>query len=203
MPLGRILHGRTEAAALARDHVQDHAALLVLGHGQSRLQRLEIVTIDRTEIAQPHLLEIAEPDQHTLEEALHAVNRPNQERQTQDAADALDRRLEAVVTRARDESAEVKRKRPRRLRDGHLIVVEDDDHLRTRRRAVVERLKARAVRNGGVSDDRNHVLLRPLQIARRGITFRHGQRHARMTGHGGIRLGLGGIGKTGDAAQLA
>ena len=84
-----------------------------------------------------------------------------------------------------------------------VVVVKDDDKPLCRRGAVVQRLETRAVRKRRVAYDGDDMLLAAAPVARGGKPLGDGKRDARMPRNGGIGLGFCGIGKAGDAAQLA
>ena len=125
-----------------------------------------------------------------------------EEREPKRAARLLRGVLDAVVADARREASERTGEAARRLRDGHVVVVEDHDYPARRRCAVVERLEAGAVRNRGVAYHRHDVLVRPLPVARRGETLRDGKRDARVPRDRGVRLRLLRIRKARYTAHL-
>ena len=198
-----ILLGGGEALALPGDDVNDDAALVFLRDGQGGPQRGEVVPVDRPDVPEAELLEIAVAEEERLRPALQRMVDAAQERELQRVPRLLRRRLHAVVADARDEPAEEAGKAARRLGDAHLVVVEDEDDLARRRRAVVEGLEAGAVDDRRVADHRHHVLARPAPVAGRRIAFGDGERHARMARDGGVARRLGRIRETGESAEAA
>ena len=79
MPARRVGLGGGEALAFFRNHVYDHAALVFLRHGQGVLERVYVVSIHRTDVAQAELLEerVAEPDglDHLLESVVRSTEK--------------------------------------------------------------------------------------------------------------------------------
>jgi len=66
-----MLQRRFEPLALLREHVDQHGNVAVLGKLEVLHQRVEIVTVDRTEIAQAELFEERRLDKEVLRLALH------------------------------------------------------------------------------------------------------------------------------------
>ena len=203
MPRRRVLLGGAVAVALLRDDVEKDRAVLLLRGGERRDERCEVVAVDRAEIVEAELLEPDVAEHHRLEAVLDPVHDPVEEREAERAANLLGDVLRTVVAYARREATKPLRDAPGRLRYRHVVVVKDDDKPLCRRRAVVERLETRAVRKRRVAYDGDDMLLAAAPVARGREPLGDGKRDARMPRYGGIGLGFGGIGKAGDAAQLA
>ena len=168
----RILLRRTKALALLRDDVHEHAALVLLRNRQRRLELREVVSVDRTHVAKPELLEVGVPEEPALDAAFNLVVDAAEERQLHPMSGVLRRSLHAIVAHVRDEATQHLRKRAGGMRNAHLVVVEDHDQLPCRRREVVERLEACPVHERPVADDRDHLFVRPPRIPRRGKSRR-------------------------------
>ena len=203
MPCRRVLLSGTVAVTLLRDDMQKNRTILFLRGSERRDERSEIVAVNRTEVVEAKLLEPDVAEHHRLQAVLHPVDETVEERQPKRAADLLGYVLRAVVADARRKAAKPLRNAPRRLSYRHVVVVQDDDKPLCRRRAVVERLKTRAVRKRSISDYGDDMLLSATSVACCGKTLGNRNGDASVPSNRGIGLGLGGIGKAGEPAHLA
>src|SRR5207237_10774546 len=78
-----------------------------------------------------------------------------------------------------------------------------DDHPRAARADVVQRLPGHARGERAVPDDRDHVLVPALQVARDGHALRGRDRRARVSRTELIVLGFGPDEEAGNPAELA
>ena len=136
MPLFRVLAGR-ESLPLLRDHVYEARRLQVAHGGQCVHQRIDVVAIDRTEVAEAKFLE-----QHAgREERLHAFL-PLAHQRTDGARHAVDqvadRAAHTIVERIALHADEILVHRTDVRRNGHLVVVQDDDDVTVRAAGVVQ-----------------------------------------------------------------
>ena len=70
-----------------------------------------------------------------------------------------------------DQTREISRKRADRRRNGHVVVIEDDDEARVHGARVVHGLVGHPSRHGAVADHGNHVVGLAREVA--------GDRHAK------------------------
>ena len=202
MPARRIGLGRGEPLAFFRNHVYDHAALVFLRHGQGVLERGEVVSVHRPDVAQAELLEerVAEPD--GFDHLLEPVVRPAEKGQSQAVPHRLRRRLHAVVAHVRDETPEEFRHRAAAGRYRHRVVIHHEDELLRDGGAVVQGLQGLAVRKRGVPDHRDDMFVAAARVARRRHAERGRERVAGVSRHEGVRRALVRVHERGLSAVL-
>ena len=145
MPGARRGFGRRVAFALDGADVEEDGAVGVPRYGQGVHQRAEIVPVYGADIAEAEGLDEPVADKEALQGVLDRVVGATQGVEVQLLRNGLDGFLDAVVAAAGKETSEVTREGPDVLRDGHLVVVEDDDEATCRRGDAVERLKGETV----------------------------------------------------------
>ena len=154
-----------------------------------RLQKFEcaneqrnIVTIDRSVVAQTELLE-----NHTRhKQVFHAffdLVRQVQRGLASDRPDEFARLFVQILEgRIRDDIVQVGCNRADVFRDRPLVVVQDDDEAFRLRLDVVERLVADSAGKRGVARNHHDIFIRSAQIAPDCHAKRSGERRAGMTG---------------------
>ena len=162
---------------------------------------VEIVPVDRADIVEAEFLEQRAAGPEAARELL-GQPRLLAEIARQVLGELLGQSPDAAIGAARDQPGQMRRQRPHRRRDRHVVVVEDDDQARFQVAGIVHRLVGHARRHGAVADDRDDVLVAALEVA--------GDRHAearrdRGRGMGGaerVVFALGALGEAGEAARL-
>ena len=150
---------RHVALPLVRDHVEHDEALVALQVREDRDQVRDVVAVDRAEVSRAERLEERAARRDGLEQHLLRLL----ERAVEPRADERDRLqelvepfLRLVVERAGADAREVLRERADRLRDRHLVVVQDHEQVALLDRpGVVQRLEGDAGRDRRVADDRD------------------------------------------------
>ena len=147
-----------KAFALLRDDVHE-ARPAHLAHGGERVdQRVDVVAVDRAEVAEAELLE-----QHARrEEGLHALLPLPHDVSDRRAAGRCRRAspifdAHAVVERIALDRRQVLRHRADVRRDRHLVVVEHDDEVAIRMAGVVQSLVRESGRERAVAEDRDDL----------------------------------------------
>jgi hypothetical protein len=147
------------ALALLRDRVdQDRAVGARLDRAQDGKQLFHVVAVDGADIGKAQFLEERAADGRGLEQFL-GPPRAFLEGFGQERHRALGRRLQLLERRAGVKAREVGGHRARGRRDGHLVVVQDDDQARAQVARVVHRLVGHAARERAVADHGNGVAM--------------------------------------------
>ena len=90
-----------------------------------------------------------------------------------------------------------------RGRNGHSVIVENDQNARIQKAQTVERLVDQTVIERTVADERDHVEIFPFQIARFGDSERGGKRGSRVSRIVAVVLALRAFGKSRDPAAAS
>ncbi len=200
--LFRVAHGGHVALALVRDHVHEHRAVGGKHGAQHLAQMRDIVAVER---GRAHDAELFEDHGMRNDELLHRFLHvaPDVGERLAHGARAFQMLLHVVarltVLRGRAHGAEVLHERADVVRDGHLVVVEDDDHGRLGLPDVVERLERHAAGQRRVADERDHLLVGAGQIARLRQAERDRQRVGRMPGEMRVVRTFGRLRESGQA----
>jgi hypothetical protein len=156
-----------EALPLLRDHV-DESRAAHRAHGGERVdERIDVVPVDRTEVAEAELLE----EDARREERLDALlplphERPDGgERPRRVIGEVADGRPHAVVERVALDGDEILRDRADVRRDRHLVVVEDDDDVPVGVAGVVEPLVGEAACQRPVAEDGDDLVIVAANVA--------------------------------------
>ena len=142
MPLDRIRFGGRVAFALARDDVQELRPFQIAQVPQRRHQRADVVTVDRADVVEAHLFEDRAGQHHAFHVLFGTARElPHGRHAAQDFLAAFaQRRVQLAGQHAREivgERADV-------LRDRHVVVVEDDEHVDVEAAGVIQRLERHA-----------------------------------------------------------
>src|SRR6185312_15545002 len=145
-----------------------YRAVVILVFVQSVEQGVEAVAVQRTHVLEAQLLEDhALQDQHL--DRIHPLP-CEAEQALAHFGDAGDQLLNlvayALVGLSLDDAVEVAGDGAHVGRDGHLVVVEDDHHLRLDVPGVVHALEANAAGEAGVADYGHHVVVASGEVAR-------------------------------------
>ena len=168
VPLDRILLGRLVALPLLGDQVNQHRAAHPADPPQRVDHRVDVVSVERPEVAEPQLLE----EHAGNEEVLHALlelARGGLHHVGDARGDTLhqlaDLIADPVVERVGDDAVQVLVHRPDVGSDRHVVVVEDHDEVAVARARVVEGFVGEPAADGAVPDDRDDVEVLTLVIA--------------------------------------
>ena len=201
----RVGLGRGIALSLAGEHMQQHGPVVGLRQFEVTDQRLHIVPVHR-----PDVVELERLEQHPRgEEALQAVFAALGvgDHLVADAGNGLEGRLHIAFDATRPPlgqvAAEEQRERPHVPRDGHLVVIEDDDEPPAHVTSLIQPLEGQPGRERTVADDGHHMMIIPGEVTRQG----HAQ--CRRDGRGGmphpemVVLALARLRKAADAMPAA
>ena len=185
-------------------HVHEHRTVVeIAGLLQHALERVEIVSVHRTEVGEPELLEQEVRDEDRLqrieEPAPRLLGEVARGHVIEDGPCDV---LQLAVRRRRAYRLEHPRDGADVRRDAHPVVVEDDD-AGLQRADVVQGLPGHPRGECAVADDRDDLLVAALQVARDGHALRRGDRGAGVACAELIVLGLRPDEEPGDAAELA
>jgi hypothetical protein len=127
VPLDRVGFRRRVALALARDDVQELRAFQVAQVGERLHQRVDVVAVDGPDVIEAQFLEQRAGQHHALHVLLGPAREfPHRGHAPQDLLAAFAQR---GVRLAREHAREVIRQCADVLRDRHVVVVQDDEHV--------------------------------------------------------------------------
>jgi hypothetical protein len=159
--------GGLVAVALLGHHMQEALTAHLLDVAQGLDDRVDVVTVDGTDIVEPELLEQGARHQHALHVLFPASDQMTQLRHA--AQGGLAALAHGRVDLARQQACEMVGDGADGRRDGHLVVVEDDDQIDIHRARVVQGLERHAGAQRPVADDGDHVASLALLLAAKAI----------------------------------
>ena len=175
--------GRPEPAALLRPDVDDRRPGQHQRATKGHQQRVQVVPGHDPDVGDPEILEelagLGEADDRLAQPAAQLQHAAADDRDPLDVpvVGAL-----ALAPRPRQlDLGEVRGERPDRRADRHLVVVDDDQHLRLALADVVERLEREPAHQRRVTDDDGDPLQAVTQVAGLGQTLRDRQPGPRVT----------------------
>ncbi len=174
--------GRAEAAALLGPDVDDRRAGQGERAAQGHQQRMDVVPGHDADVGDPEILEqlagLGEADDRLAQPAAQLQHARADDRDPLDGpvVGAL-----SLAPRPRQlDLGEVRGERPDRRADRHLVVVDDDQHLRLALADVVECLEREPAHQRRITDDDGDPLKAVTQVASLGQTLRDRQSGPRM-----------------------
>ncbi len=203
--VGLVLEGGLVAAALLGEAVHDDRPAEPLGPGQRRLQRLDVVAVDRADVLQAQVLEHALRGDEVLQPLLGAVQglvqRPSDDRGA--VEDVLRPGEEALVAVGRAQGRQVVGEPADGRGVGALVVVDDEDERAVLGLGdVVQRLPGHAAGQRTVTDHGDDVAVAPLQLVGLGDAVGPAEDRGGVAVLDDVVLGLGLRGVAGQAALL-
>ncbi len=194
---------RLIAAALLRQHVQQHRVVGGLQKLEALDQQRQIVPVDGPKVLQAKLLKHDRGPQDALGRFFGAAHNLDGRL----AAEALNqprgRLVQMLVVLVGHDPVEVPRNRAHVAVDGPLVVVEHHDQPLGLLGNVVHRLEGNAVGKRSVAGHGDHMLCAAGQVARHGHAQRRGKRGAGMSRAEAVVLALGAQHKAVQPARLA
>ena len=181
MELLGIAHSGHITLAFARDHMHKHRAVGIQ-HGSQRFPQLrDVVPVDRRRAYDAQLLEDhGMGNDELLHRFLHAAAEVGNG--LAHRAAALQVLLHVVarlaVLRRCAHVTQMLHERANIVRDGHLVVVQDDDHGRLSLADIVQSLERHAAGKRRIADERDDLLVGTRQIA----GLRQAERHRKRVG---------------------
>ena len=163
-----VLGGGRKAVPLLRHHVQQHRSLQTADHVQILLQLADVVSVDRSDVAEAEVLEEHPSDQPGLDGVLHLREEPLD--RIADHGHAVEHflhfGLQAGVELGHPQAVERLGHAAHSRTDRHLVVVEHDDEILFQPTGVVHGLEDHAATESAVADHGHHaaVFLGPEQI---------------------------------------
>ena len=176
----RGILGPGVTVALLRDHVQELRPLERLHVGECLCQHVDVVPVDRTDIVEAEFLEQRARQHHALHVLFPALGELLHRRELRQhflAAPA-----HRVVETRREQPREIAVQRAHRLRDRHLVVVEDDEQVGAGDAGVVQRLEGHAGAHRAVADHGDHAAVFVIALRRDRHAERRRNRSGRMRG---------------------
>ena len=168
MILCRVLLGSGKAAAFFGKHMHKARPLLVLDAFKNHHKFIDVVTVNRTEIADAQIFEETSRLHGILRRILD-LQEEVAETGTQNARKsrhhAVQVRTHLVVNRIRNHAVQVLAEPADVGRDAHPVIVQDDGHVLLGGTHIVERFVRHTARHGAVSNDSNHVVVAVEMVA--------------------------------------
>ena len=155
--------------AFLRDHVHEHGAVGGKHGGKRFAQGADVVPIDGRRAQDAQLLEDHRArNDELLHRFLHVAPEIGERRAERAAAFQLflQRVARLTILRGSAHVAQMLHERAHVARNGHLVVVQDDDKRRLRLADVVQGLERHATRKGRVADDGHNLFGASPQVAR-------------------------------------
>ena len=197
--------GRPEAAALLRPHVDDRRSGQRERSTEGHQQRMQVVPGNDPDVGDPEILEqlagLGEADDRLAEPAAELQHAPADDRDPLDVP--VVRALALAPCPRQLDLGEVRRERPDRRADRHLVVVDDDQHLRLALADVVERFEREPAHERRIADDDGDPLETVAQVAGFGEALRDRQARPRMTAIEDVVGRLGPPREAADAIELS
>ncbi len=164
--------GRLVAFAFLRHALDEDRPVVRFGQLEGLDEGPDAVALDRADIADAELREDKAREDRLLDELFQGP--PGLDERPADLGDGPEDGLSLVldpdIMLTRNEIGEVFRPGPDVDRDGHLVVVEDDDQALAEVADLIERFEGNAARQAAVADDGDNVVLLPRLIPGDGHT---------------------------------
>ena len=164
----RVGLGQLVAVAFAGDDVQELRAFQVTQVLQRGNQRLHVMAVNRPDIVEAEFLEDRAGHDHALGVLFKAPRQLKQGRRV--LKHGLGGVTRCGVELAAHQARQVAVERPDRRRDRHVVVVQDDQHIRVGHPGIVQRLERHAGAHCTITNDRHCLAVFTLQLG--------GHRHA-------------------------
>ena len=199
----RVLLSRAVALALVGDGMYNHRPLQGPRAPEGALKGRHVVAVHRPEVREPQFLEQHHRSHHGLEAGLQPPQQPsNPSPEGKVEQRVVGASLDARVRRPGPQHMQPASQRTGCGRDGHAVVVKQDDEGRTRLARVVQRLVGHASSQRAVAHYCHHIVRTAAAIT--------GQRKAQcsryripgVAGNERIMLALRGVRKPGQPAIL-
>ena len=205
VPLHVVVLSWAVAVTLLSLHVnEDRAVAEIAGLLEDPLDREQVVTVDRAEICEAELLEEDVRDEQCLQAREDSAARLLRKLAPGHVLEDLTSDLfRAPIGLRGAERFEQPRDSAHVRRDAHPIVVQHDDHARAHVTDVVHGFERHARRQGSIADDRHHVVVVALDVARDRHSLGGGDGCPRVSRTELIVLGLASREEPRDPAELA
>ena len=193
-----IFFGARIALALLRDHVQELRPLKMADVVQRGKQHVQIVAINGTDVIETEFLEQRARRDHALDVFLGALG------EFQHWRHALQHLFAAAphggIKTPRQQLGQIVVKRAHWPRDGHVVVVENDQQIGVHRTRIVQCLECHATAHRAVADDGHRAPVAARYLRRHRHAQRRRNRGAGMRGAKSIVGTLVALGEAGNAA---
>ena len=198
-----IAAGGLVALPFPRDHVHERRAVHFQHERQNVAQLGDIVAVDGSGAHDAErFVDHGMGNHHLLEGFLHVLAEAEQPAGRRTAL--LHGRLQALarlaVMAVGADVAQMLHEGAHVARDGHLVVVQDDDERQLLVAHVVQRLEGHAASERRVADEGHHLLVGALQLTRLRETRGDGKRVGRVTRRVHVVRALRWLGEAGKAA---
>ena len=188
---------------LFRHDMQQDRPLLLAEVLERVDEHRDAVAVHRAEVVEPQLgedvaadgrlQELARPGERLLHGRTHHGD------PVEDPPDVL---RQLLVEGGHPDPVQVVRQRPHRGRDGHCVVVEDDEEVLLQGPRVIERLQRLPAGQRPVAHDRHHPALRPRDLIAAGDAQRGRERRPRVARGERVEGALVPVGEAGQPPEL-
>ena len=206
MILCRILLGSRKTAALFGKHVHKARALLVLDAFKNHHKFVDVMTVNRSEIADAQILEETSRLHGVFRSVLDLQEQFTKTR-TQNARQArhqaIQVRTHLVVNRVRNHAVQVLAEPAHVWRNAHPVIVQDDGHVLLGGAHIVERFVRHTARHGTIANDSNHVIVTVETVTRNSKAKSRRNRSRSMPGTEAVIDALVPFEEAGNTALLA
>ena len=200
----RVLLGGRVALALPGQHVQEDRAVHLLCLAQEVDQAIDVVSVNGADVFQTHVVEHIRADQPALEPLLEAVDAPVEGTAHRDPArEPAPPFFDLEIALPGADVGQVPRRAADVRRDGHAVVVENDDQGLLAGAEVVQTLVGQTARKRAVAQQSDHAVIRMGQGPGPCHAQGHADRVGGVTGDEGVVDAFLRLGKTGHAAEFA
>ena len=190
----RIGLGQLVALSLAGDYVQEARAAQLLQVLQGRHERIEIVAVDGADVVEAEFLEQRAGRQEPLDVLLDAIGEFEQRRG--DRQDLFTGAAGGIERVAGEDAGQILVERTHRVRDRHVVVVENDEHVGVGDAGIVHGLKSLSSGHGAIADDGDRAPVFALELGGECHAQRGGDRSRRMADAEGVELAFAALRET-------
>ena len=157
-------------------------------------QGRQIVSVDRSDVFEPHLFEEDTGDQQVFCQLLDSPDQMDEMRsERQLPQDILHMRFQAVVASSGNEAGQMRGYGPDAFGNGHLVVVDDQDEVAVEFPDIVQGLEGDTVSERAVSHDGNDLCVASDPFICGGKTHGRGEGGSGVSRHKSVVLRLRGL----------
>ena len=164
---GGMLLSRQIPIAFFRDHMNEHRSPHTLRLGKRLAHRLDVAAVHRSEINDSHLLKVHARNQKLLDSALGIANPfyHSLAVHRNPVQGIHDIQLQVHIGIRRPEIAQITVHTAHIFRNGHIIVIQNDNKICFHIRGIVQTLEGHSSGQCSVADDRHYRVVLPRDLS--------------------------------------